>query len=181
MQRLGIDVLDLYLIHWPLPGKGLAADTWRAMEKLYHDGRIRAIGVSNFHPHHLRALIDHADVVPTVNQVELHPYLAQHRLREYLAKHGIAHESWSPLGQGGELLSDPAVTAIATAHDASPAQVVIAWHLGRGSVVIPKSVTPSRIEENLAAADLTLTDDEMAAIDALDKGGRIGPHPDDVR
>jgi 2,5-diketo-D-gluconate reductase A len=181
LERLGTDYVDLYLIHWPQPSRDLYVETWRALEKIHADGRAKAIGVSNFTIEFLERLAGETDIVPVLDQVETHPYLAQHRLREYLAKHGIAHESWSPLGQGGELLSDPAVTAIATAHDASPAQVVIAWHLGRGSVVIPKSVTPSRIEENLAAADLTLTDDEMAAIDALDKGGRIGPHPDDVR
>jgi diketogulonate reductase-like aldo/keto reductase len=180
MGRLGFDVLDLYLIHWPLPGKGLAADTWRAMEKLYHEGRIRAIGVSNFHPHHLRALIDHADVVPTVNQVELHPYLQQDELRAANTELGVATEAWAPLARGGELLADPVITHLADKHGRTPAQVVLRWHVQLDTIVIPKSVTPSRIAENFDIFDFELDDEDMAAVAGLDKGRRTGAHPDEV-
>lgn len=181
LERLGTDYVDLYLIHWPQPSKDLYVETWRALERIYADGRAKAIGVSNFTIDHLERLAGETDSVPALDQIETHPYLAQRDTRGYLSAHGIAHEAWSPLGQGGELLSDPVVTTIAAAHDATAAQVVLAWHLERGSVVIPKSVTPSRIAENFAAADLTLTAAEMAEIDALDRNGRIGPHPDDAR
>jgi diketogulonate reductase-like aldo/keto reductase len=181
LARLGTDYVDLYLIHWPQPARDLYVETWRALERIRADGRARAIGVSNFTPAHLERLANETDVVPALDQIETHPYLAQHITRGYLSEHGIAHEAWSPLGQGGDLLSDRVITRIADAHDATAAQVVIAWHLERGSIAIPKSVTPSRIVENFAAADLTLTASEMAEIDALDRGGRIGPHPDDAR
>jgi diketogulonate reductase-like aldo/keto reductase len=181
LERLGTDYVDLYLIHWPQPSRDLYVETWRALERIQADGRAKAIGVSNFTTEHLDRLASETDVVPVLDQVETHPYLAQRDTRSYLSTHGIAHESWSPLGQGGALLSDPTIVTIADAHDATPAQVVIAWHLERGSIVIPKSVTPSRIAENFAAATLTLTAAEMAEIDALDRGGRIGPHPDDAR
>jgi diketogulonate reductase-like aldo/keto reductase len=180
MQRLGFDVLDLYLIHWPLPGKGLAADTWRAMEKLYHDGRVRAIGVSNFHAHHLRALIDHAEVVPTVNQVELHPYLQQDELRAVNTELGVATEAWAPLARGGELLADPVIKHLADKHARTPAQVVLRWHVQMDTIVIPKSVTPSRIAENFDIFDFELDDEDMAAVAGLDKGRRTGAHPDEV-
>ena len=178
MKRLGFDVLDLYLIHWPLPGTGLASDTWRAMEKLYLDGRIRAIGVSNFHPHHLHALVEHAEVVPTVNQVELHPYLQQEEVRAANTALGVATEAWAPLAKGGDLLGDPVLTALAERHGRTPAQVVLRWHVQRGTIVIPKSVTPSRIAENIDIFDFELDDADMAAIRALDREHRTGPHPD---
>lgn len=180
MERLGFEVLDLYLIHWPLPGRGLAADTWRAMEKLYHDGRIRAIGVSNFHAHHLRALIDHADVVPTVNQVELHPYLQQEKVRAANTELGVATEAWAPLARGGELLADPVVLRLADKHGRTPAQVVLRWHIQMDTIVIPKSVTPARIVENFDVFDFELDEEDMVAIRGLDREHRTGAHPDEV-
>lgn len=180
MERLGFDVLDLYLIHWPLPARGLAADTWRAMQRLYHDGRIRAIGVSNFQPHHLRALIDHADVVPTVNQVELHPYLQQDEVRAANTELGVATEAWSPLAKGGKLLADPVVQRLADKHGHTPAQVVLRWHIQMDTIVIPKSVTPSRIAENIDIFDFELDAEDMAAVKGLDGGLRVGPNPDEM-
>jgi diketogulonate reductase-like aldo/keto reductase len=180
VERLGFDVLDLYLIHWPMPGQGLAADTWRAMEELYLEGRVRAIGVSNFHAHHLDALLAHAEVVPTVNQVELHPYLQQEDLRTANTAHGIATEAWSPLAKGGELLSDPVVRRLAEKHDRTPAQVVLRWHIQKETIVIPKSVTPSRVAENIDIFDFELDEQDMEAIASLDRGHRIGDHPDEM-
>jgi diketogulonate reductase-like aldo/keto reductase len=180
MDRLGFDVLDLYLIHWPRPEAGTAADTWRAMEKLYVDGRIRAIGVSNFRPEHLRRLLDTADVVPAVNQVELHPYLQQTDTRAANDAAGVATEAWAPLAKGGDLLRDPVVTGLADKHGRTPAQVVLRWHLQLRTIVIPKSVTPSRIAENIDVFDFDLDAEDMAAIAGLDREGRTGPHPDQV-
>ena len=180
MERLGFDVLDLYLIHWPRPEAGTAADTWRAMEKLYLDGRIRAIGVSNFNPDHLARLLDTAEVVPTVNQVELHPYLQQRDTRAPNDAAGIATEAWSPLAKGGDLLRDPVVTGLAEKHGRTAAQVVLRWHLQLGTIVIPKSVTPARIEENLDVFGFELDADDLAAIAGLDRDARVGPHPDSV-
>ncbi|MFC9975076.1 aldo/keto reductase [Spirillospora sp. NPDC127200] len=177
MERLGLDRLDLYLVHWPMPTVGAYLDTWRAMEKLRADGRVRAIGVSNFTVEALRRVIDEAEVVPAVNQIELHPYLQQNGLREFHEEHGIRTEAWSPLGQGKGLLEDPALAPIAEAHGKSPAQVVLRWHLQLGNVVIPKSVTPSRIAENFDVFDFELTGDDMAAIAELDSGTRLGPDP----
>ncbi|RAS66171.1 diketogulonate reductase-like aldo/keto reductase [Lentzea atacamensis] len=179
VKKLGLDVLDLYLIHWPMPARDLYVETWKAFVQLQKEGRVRAIGVSNFQPAHLRRLIDETGVVPAVNQIELHPYLQQAELREFHAKHGIRTEAWSPLGQGGELLADPVVTEIAARHSRSAAQVVLRWHLQLGNVVIPKSVTPSRIRENIAVFDFELSDEEMAALSTLDRGGRMGPNPDE--
>ena len=142
LERLGIDLLDLYLIHWPRPAQGTAADTWRALERLYLDGRIRAIGVSNFEPDHLRKLVDGAEVVPAVNQVELHPYLQQHDVRRAHAELGILTEAWAPIARGGDLLADPVVERVAAKHEVMPAQAVIRWHLQLGNVVIPKSGAP---------------------------------------
>jgi diketogulonate reductase-like aldo/keto reductase len=178
LRRLGLDVLDLYLIHWPTPARDRYVDTWKAFAQLQKEGRVRAIGVSNFQPAHLRRLIDETGVVPAVNQIELHPYLQQAELREFHAQHGIRTEAWSPLGQGGELLSDPVVAKIALAHGRSPAQVVLRWHLQLGNVVIPKSVTPSRIRENIDVFGFELATAEMEALSTLDRGGRIGPDPD---
>lgn len=180
MDRLGFDVLDLYLIHWPRPAAGTAADTWRAMERLYRDGRIRAIGVSNFSPADLRTLMDTAEVTPAVNQVELHPYLQQRETRRTDAELEVATEAWSPLAKGGELLSDEVVTAIADKHGKSPAQVVLRWHLQTGVIAIPKSVTPSRIEENIDLFDFELDAADLAAIESLDRNGRTGPDPRQV-
>jgi 2,5-diketo-D-gluconate reductase A len=176
--RLGLDYVDLYLIHWPLPAKDRYVDTWRAFEKLNNDGLVRAIGVSNFQPAHLQRLFDEADVVPTVNQVELHPYLTQEALRAFDAEHGIATEAWSPIAKGGELLSDPVIASLAEKYDKTPAQVVIRWHLQLGNVVIPKSVTPARIKENIEVFDFELADDDVTSISELNRDERTGPDPD---
>lgn len=173
---LGLDYLDLYLIHWPVPQLDRYVDTWRALEKLYADGRVRAIGVSNFQPSHLERL--GGSVVPAVNQIEVHPYLTQDEMLRYDAEHGIVTEAWSPLAKGGELLADPVVTALAEKYGRTPAQIVLRWHLQRDTVVIPKSVTPSRIRENLNVFDFTLDDADMAQLSNLDRGLRTGPHPD---
>jgi diketogulonate reductase-like aldo/keto reductase len=175
---LGLDYLDLYLIHWPAPELGKYADSWRALEKLSADGVVRAIGVSNFQPAHLEQLAANSSVVPAVNQVELHPYLQQTEVRAYGNEHGIATEAWSPLAKGGSLLSEAAVTALAAKYDRSPAQVVLRWHLQLGNIVIPKSVTPARVRENFAVFDFSLTTEDLASLDGLDRGERTGPDPD---
>jgi 2,5-diketo-D-gluconate reductase A len=173
---LGLEYVDLYLIHWPIPKLDRYVETWRALEKLYADGRIRAIGVSNFQPSHLERL--GGGVVPAVNQIELHPYLTQDEVRAYDAEHGIVTEAWSPLAKGGELLADPVVTALAEKYGRTPAQIVLRWHLQRDTVVIPKSVTPSRIKENADIFDFSLDDADVAQLSGLDRGYRTGPHPD---
>ena len=180
LELLGTDYVDLYLIHWPQPKRDDYVDTWRAFVELQREGRARAIGVSNFTAAHLTRLIDETGVAPVLNQIELHPYLAQREMRAFHAEHGIATEAWSPLGQGGEILSDPTITALAEKYGRTPAQVVLRWHLQSGTVVIPKSVTPSRIAENFDVFGFELADDDMAGIDELDRDGRLGSHPDDV-
>ncbi|MFE5514826.1 aldo/keto reductase [Streptomyces sp. NPDC056529] len=177
LARLGLDHVDLYLIHWPAPARDLYVDTWRAIGTLIADGRVRTAGVSNFKPAHLERLLDSSDLVPAVNQIELHPGLQQRELRELHAVHGIATEAWSPLAQGA-VLADPVVTGIAARHGRSPAQVVLRWHLQLGNVVIPKSVTPARIGENLDVFDFALSAGEMTAMAGLDRGLRTGPDPD---
>ena len=177
LERLELDLLDLYLIHWPVPSRDRYVDTWRAFIELQQEGLVRSIGVSNFQPDHLRRLIDETGVTPSVNQVELHPRLQQHGLRRVHEELGIATEAWSPLAKGG-VLDDPTVVAIAEAHERTPAQVVIRWHLQLGNIVIPKSVTPARIEENFRVFDFELTGDEMAEIETLDASERTGPDPD---
>lgn len=177
LQKLETDYVDLYLIHWPVPEQDRYVDTWKALEKLYADGRTRAIGVSNFHPAHLRRLFGESDTVPAVNQVELHPRLPQAELRSLHAEHNIATEAWSPLAQGG-MLAESTLTNLASKYGKTAAQVVLRWHLQLGNVVIPKSVTPERIAENFDVFDFELADDDMAAIGDLDNGGRIGPDPD---
>jgi 2,5-diketo-D-gluconate reductase A len=177
LDRLGLDRTDLYLIHWPAPAQDRYRDTWRALRTLLAEGRTRAIGVSNFQPAHLRRLVEDGGVVPAVNQVELHPGLQQRELRAVHAEHGIVTEAWSPLAQGA-LLDDPALAAIARRHGRTPAQVVLRWHLQLGTVVIPKSVTPARIRENIDVFGFALDDAEMAAIAGLDRGMRTGPDPD---
>jgi 2,5-diketo-D-gluconate reductase A len=177
LEKLGLDYVDLYLIHWPLPSRGKYVDTYKAFEKLYADGRIRAIGVSNFLPEHLERLIADASVVPAVNQIELHPHLQQHAAREFHAERGIATEAWSPLGSGKGLLEVPAIVAIAQKHGRTPAQVVLRWHLQIGNVVIPKSVTPSRIRENIDVFGFRLDTEDLAAISALNEDRRLGPDP----
>ncbi|MEX1657607.1 aldo/keto reductase [Streptomyces pseudovenezuelae] len=177
LDKLGLDYVDLYLIHWPTPSRDLYVDTYKAFEKLHADGRIRAIGVSNFEPEHLERLIAETSVVPAVDQIELHPHLQQSAAREYHAEQGIATEAWSPLGSGKGLLEVPAVVAIARKHDRTPAQIVLRWHLQLGNVVIPKSVTPSRIKENIEVFDFSLDTEDLAAISALNEDRRLGPDP----
>ncbi|MEU6382794.1 aldo/keto reductase [Streptomyces bauhiniae] len=177
LEKLGLDHLDLYLIHWPLPARDNYLDTYRAFEKLYSDGRVRAIGVSNFLPEHLERLIAETSIVPAVDQIELHPQLQQRAARDFNAEHGIATEAWSPLGQGKGLLEVPAIVAIARKHGRTPAQVVLRWHIQLGNIVIPKSVTPSRIKENIEVFDFSLDDEDLAAISALDEDKRLGPDP----
>lgn len=177
LERLGLDHVDLYLIHWPVPAKGAYTDTYKALEKILADGRAKAIGVSNFLPEHLERLMDATSVVPAVNQIELHPQLAQTESRAFHSRHGIATEAWSPLGQGRGLLELPAVSQIARKHGRTPAQAVLRWHLQLGNVVIPKSVTPSRIRENIEVFDFELDADDLAAFAALDEGRRLGPDP----
>ena len=175
-RELGLDVIDLYLIHWPVPSQGLFVDAWKALEKIHSDGGARAIGVSNFLTDHLRTLLDSAEVVPAVNQIELHPTFQQTEVAAKSRSHGIAVEAYSPLGQGSDL-NEPAVTEVAEKRGATPGQVVLAWHLASGNIVIPKSVHPERIRQNLEAASLQLTSSELAAISALDGGARIGADP----
>jgi 2,5-diketo-D-gluconate reductase A len=177
LARLGLDYIDLYLIHWPLPARDAYVDTYKALEKLLSDGRVRAIGVSNFLNEHLERLIAETSVIPAVDQIELHPHLQQHAAREFHAEQGIATEAWSPLGQGKGLLEVPAIVAIAQKHGRTPAQVVLRWHVQLGNVVIPKSVTPSRIKENIEVFDFSLDDEDLAAISALNEDRRLGPDP----
>lgn len=179
MEKLGIETLDLYLIHWAAPGREAYLNTWKAFIELQKSGRVRSIGVSNFHQPHLERIIGETGVVPVLNQIENHPYLVQKELREVNAAHGIATEAWSPLGSGHGLLEDPSLVKIAQSHDVTPAQVVLRWHLDNGSIVIPKSVTPSRIRENLDVFGFALTDEDRAAITGLDKHERTGPDPDE--
>lgn len=178
MGKLGLDVLDLYLIHWACPSFGLYNDTWKAFIELQKQGRITSIGVSNFPAENLEDLIETSGVTPVLNQIELHPYFNQAELRVTNTKYGVATEAWGPLGQGGDVLSDPALEAIAKAHDASIAQVILAWHRQLGTIAIPKSVTPSRIAENWESLGLTLSGEEIEKINALSRAnGRGGPDP----
>ncbi|MBD8586887.1 aldo/keto reductase [Peribacillus simplex] len=177
LNRLGLEYLDLYLIHWP--GKDKYLETWRALEKLYKDGKVKSIGVSNFHVHHLENLLANSEVKPVVNQIELHPLLTQVEIRDYCAKHEIKVESWSPLGRGN-LLEEPTIKHIAKKHGKSSAQVLIRWHLQHDLVVIPKSITPSRIKENAQVFDFSLSLNEMNQIDALNRNERFGSNPDEL-
>lgn len=177
MRRLGLETLDLYLIHWPAPRRGKYVETWKALEKLYADGRVRAIGVSNFGVGTLERLLAEATVTPAVNQVELHPLFAQRELRGFHAERGIATEAWSPLGQGKGLLDLPVLAEIGARYGKTPAQVVLRWHIQLGNVVIPKSVTPSRIRENIDVFGFALSPEDMATINGLDEGRRLGPDP----
>ena len=181
LSKLGSDYVDLFLIHWPLPTRygGDFVSTWQTLEEFRRDGRARSIGVSNFQVGHLERLANETDTVPAVNQIEVHPYFVNEEVREYCREHGIAVEAWSPIAQG-KVLDDPVVTQIAEAAGRSPAQVVLRWHIQRGDIVFPKSVTPKRIEENFALFDFELSDHDVDALTALDKGedGRTGPNPD---
>jgi diketogulonate reductase-like aldo/keto reductase len=179
LNKLGMDYVDLYLIHWPAPALDKYVDTWKAFEKIYAEGRAKAVGVSNFLPAHLERLFTESGLVPAVNQVELHPRLQQEELRGFDATHNIATEAWSPLGRGNGVLSDPVIVAAAAKHGVTAAQVVLRWHLQLGNVVIPKSVTPSRIKENIDVFGFELDAEDMAAIARLETGERVGPHPDE--
>jgi len=176
LGRLGLEYVDLYLIHWPVPSEDRFVDTWRAFERIHGEGRARTIGVSNFRVEDLERLEAETDARPTVNQIELHPRLQQAELRAWHADHGVVTEAWSPLAQG-ELLDDETIVAIAERHGKTPAQAVLRWHLQLGNVVFPKSVTPARIRENIELFDFELGDAEMAEFERLDRGERIGPDP----
>ncbi|MFJ7683965.1 aldo/keto reductase [Peribacillus butanolivorans] len=177
LKRLGLEYLDLYLIHWP--GKDKYLETWKALEKLYNEGKVKSIGVSNFHVHHLEKLLANSEIKPVVNQIELHPLLTQVEIRDYCEKHDIKVEAWSPLGRGS-LIEEPTINHIAKKHGKSSAQVLIRWHLQHEIVVIPKSITPSRIEENAQVFDFSLSLNEMNQIDALNKNERFGSNPDEI-
>jgi 2,5-diketo-D-gluconate reductase A len=178
MRRLGLEVLDLFLLHWPAPGRGQFVEAWKTLVELRADGRVRAVGVSNFTPAYLRRLAEETGEYPCINQIELHPYLQQRDLRAFHAEHDIVTEAWSPLASGKKVLADPAVGRVAAKHGITPAQAILGWHLTLGNVVIPKSVTPSRIAENFAAGAVRLDGEDLAAFDALDQGFRTGPDPD---
>jgi 2,5-diketo-D-gluconate reductase A len=179
LAKLGFDYLDLYLIHWPAPRQNRYVETWRALESLKADGVVRSIGVSNFHPHHLDRLAEEGGETPVINQVELHPWLQQAGVREYDTAHGIATEAWSPLARG-RILDDATLASLAAKHGRSPAQIVLRWQLDLGNIVIPKSITPARIHENIDVFDFELDDDDRARIAALDSGQRTGKDPDDL-
>ncbi|MGI9822436.1 aldo/keto reductase [Agromyces sp. Marseille-Q5079] len=177
MARFGLDALDLYLIHWPVPSTDLYVDTWRALVRLQAEGRVRSIGVSNFHVHHVDRIVAETGVAPVVNQVELHPWLPQRALREDHAARGIRVEAWSPLARG-RVLEDPTLAGIAARHGRSPAQVVLRWHMEQGVIAIPKASSPPRLRENLDVFDFALDDADAAAIAALESGTRTGRDPD---
>jgi len=179
LGALGFDYLDLFLIHWPLPTRygGDYVSTWQALEEFYRDGRARSIGVSNFQPHHLRRLHGDSEITPAVNQIEVHPYLTQDDVRAFCAEHQIAVEAWSPLAQG-LVLDDPTIVEIAKRAGKTPAQVVLRWHIERGDIVFPKSVTPARIAENIDIFGFELSGEDVEAISALNRNHRTGPDPD---
>ncbi|WP_096186692.1 aldo/keto reductase [Evansella halocellulosilytica] len=180
LEKLGLDYVDLYLIHWPTPEYDEYVDTYKALEKLYNDGRVKAIGVCNFDIDHLERLLDECDVKPVLNQVECHPYLAQNELKDFCKKHDIYLEAWSPLMQGGDVLNNEVIQSLAEKYGKTPAQVIIRWHLQNESIVIPKSVTPSRIEENFNVFDFELSVEDVEKINGLDRGERKGPKPSEM-
>ena len=179
LEALGFDYVDLFLIHWPLPTRydGDFVSTWRTLEEFYRDGRARSIGVSNFQPQHIRRLHAEAEIPPAVNQIEIHPYLTQDAVRGFCAEHQIAVEGWSPIAQG-EVLEDPTIRDIAERAGQTPAQVVLRWHIERGDIIFPKSVTAARIRENFDIFDFELSGEDVEAISALNKDQRTGPDPD---
>jgi 2,5-diketo-D-gluconate reductase A len=179
LEALGLDYIDLFLIHWPLPTRygGDFVSTWQTLEEFYRDGRARSIGVSNFQINHLNRLKDECEVVPAVNQIEVHPYLTQEPLRQYCGDRQIAVEAWSPIAQG-KVLDDPTIVSIAERHGKTPAQVVLRWHIQRGDIVFPKSVTPARVKENIDIFDFELPGEDVEAISALNRDEREGPDPD---
>lgn len=178
LEELGLDAVDLYLIHWPAPKRGEYLNCWSAFEEFYRTGRARAIGVSNFLVPHLERLLENSEIIPAVNQIELHPYLQQKELRSFHEQHGILTEAWSPLAQGA-VLADPVITGIAERLGRSPAQIVLRWHVQLGTIVIPKSVTPARQRENIDVFDFELSGADMAQIEALDRGERTGFDPNE--
>ena len=178
LEAMKLGYLDLFLIHWPLPAVGDFVETWKALEEIYRSGRVRAIGVSNFQPHHIERLTAETTIVPAINQIEMHPYFNQDDVRAFDREHGIATEAWSPIAQG-QVLDDPTIVRIAERLHRSPAQVTLRWHIQRGDIVFPKSVTPKRIAENFALFDFELSDADMAAITSLHRTGRRGPNPDE--
>ncbi|WP_217587308.1 aldo/keto reductase [Lentibacillus saliphilus] len=180
LERLGLDYVDLYLVHWPTPEYDQYIETYQALEKLYQDGRVKAIGVCNFNVEHLERLLDECEVVPVVNQVECHPYLQQKALKQFCAKHDIHLEAYSPLMTGGAVLEDDVVHEIANRHGKTSAQVILRWHLQYGNIVIPKSVTPKRIEENFAVFDFELDVSELDEIAKLDRNERKGIEPNEM-
>ncbi len=179
LDALGFDYLDLFLIHWPVPTRydGDFVSTWRTLEEFYRDGRARSIGVSNFQAHHLRRLHTETEVPPAVNQIEVHPYLTQDELRSFCGQHQIAVEAWAPIGQG-RVLDDPEIVTIAERIGKTPAQVVLRWHIERGDIIFPKSVTPARVRENFAIFDFELSGEDVETITALNRNERFGPDPD---
>lgn len=177
LANLGLDYLDLYLIHWPVPNRNLYVDTWRALARLKEDGKVRSIGVSNFNPDHIERLIAETGITPAINQVELHPNLPQAAVRAFDAKHSIATQAWSPLGHG-KLITDPTVRTIAESYGKTAAQVLLRWNLDLGNGVITKSVTPQRIESNLNVFDFGLTDADRHALASMDNATRTGPDPE---
>jgi diketogulonate reductase-like aldo/keto reductase len=176
-KELQFDYVDLYLIHWPVPAKGLYKETWRALEKLYEAGLVRAIGVSNFKPHHLEDVLADCEVKPMLNQIELHPLLTQEETRRYCAEHQIQVEAWSPL-MAGQALTHPTIVEVSKKYERTPAQIMIRWDLQHGIVTIPKSSKPQRILENSQVFDFEISDEDMALIDGLDENKRVGPDPD---
>ncbi|MEB3370235.1 aldo/keto reductase [Saccharopolyspora mangrovi] len=180
LSRLGLDYVDLYLIHWPAPSQDAYVDTWKAFQEIHKSGRAKAIGVSNFQIPHLRRLFDETDIVPALNQIELHPNLPQADLRAFHTEHGIITEAWSPLGRNNGLLDSATVANLAEKYGKTPAQIVLRWHIELGNVTIPKSVTPSRIKENIEVFDFELAQDDVKALTALETGVRVGPNPDDM-
>ncbi|RZI00375.1 aldo/keto reductase [Staphylococcus condimenti] len=181
LERLGTDYLDLYLIHWPCEADGLFIETYKAMEELYKEGLIKAIGVCNFEQHHLEKLMTETEIVPAVNQIECHPYLNQQPLQDFCDKHDIKVTAWMPLMRGRGLFEDPVIEKLAKKYEKTPAQIILNWHLCHGRIVIPKSQTPSRIYENFDAIKFELREKDVKKIDALNKNLRQGKHPDDVK
>lgn len=179
MEKLKLEYLDLYLIHWPTPMYDQYIETYKALEKLYHDGRVKAIGVSNFHIEHLERVLNECDVTPVLNQVEYHPYLQQDELKKYCREHSILIEAWSPLARGN-VLNDPAIVHLAKKHQKSPAQIVLRWHIQQDSIIIPKSVTPSRIRENFHIFDFELSTEDMKKIEKLNRNERTGRDPNEM-
>ncbi|NLU71414.1 aldo/keto reductase [Streptomyces sp. HNM0575] len=177
LRDMGLDYLDLFLIHWPMSADGTFVEAWKALSDIYRSGRVKAIGVSNFQPHHLRRLFEESAIVPAVNQIEVHPYLAQEHVRAYGARHGIATQAWSPIARG-KILDDPEIARIAERLGRSTAQVALRWHVQRGDIIFPKSATRTRLEENFDLFSFELTAEDIEMIATLDRDERTGPHPD---